>query len=306
MTTSNSIDFNPNRDALLKGALRLVGRAGRGKTPSSADMSDAAEAFNLFVKALQGTGAKLWKVQAATLFVTKGMASYSLTGSHCTQSYVSTKMKTAGAASDSTIDVDSITGITSGDYVGVELDDGTMQWTTISGVPTGDTVPLTTSLTSASAVDNTVYTYTTQLLRPLKAIAARRINVNDVDIDVISRDEYFRLPTKTASGQVNQVYYDPQLGTSKLYIWPTGSQPDDRVEIDFMMPIEDLDSSTDTADFPQEWLLAIKFGIASLLGPEKGLKLDRQLYLDSRATAYLENVMGFDEEYASVYFQVES
>lgn len=306
MSTSNSTNFNLTRDELLIGALRLIGKASRGKTPKAEDIADAAEALELMIKQLQSTGAHLWKNQEATLFVEKGTASYSIPGANITQSYVTTSMKVAGVATDSTIDVDSISDISDVDFIGIELDDGTMQWTTVNGAPSGDTVTITDALTSASAISNTIYAYTTKIVRPLKALDARRQNENDVQIDVISRDEYFTLPTKDSQGQVNQIYYDPQLETGRLYIWPVGSSAIDRVQITFMMPIEDMDSSNINPDFPQEWLLALKFGIASLLGPEYGIALDRQVYIDNRASQFLMAVSEFDEEYSSVYFQVEA
>jgi len=306
MTTSNSTDFTLTRDELLLGALRLIGKSGRGKTASAADIADASEALELMVKSLQATGAHLWKIQEATLFVEKGTAAYSLPGANCTQSYVTTSMKVAGVATDSTIDVNSITSLIDGDFIGIELDDGTMQWTTINGTPAGDTITLTTALTGASAISNTIYAYTTKIVRPLKALDARRQNENDVQIGVISRDEYFTLPTKDTVGQVNQVYYDPQLDIGKLYIWPVGNSAIDRVQITFMMPIQDFDSSNINADFPQEWLEALKYGLASRLGPEYGLALDRQAYLDQMAAGKLQFISDFDEEYASVYFTVEN
>ena len=306
MATSGITSFNLTRDEILNGALRLVGKSSRGKTAGADDIADAAEAMETMIKQLQATGVHIWKEQDATLFVEKGVAEYSIPGANITQSYVTTAMKVAGVATDGTIDVDSITGLTTGDYIGIELDGGTMQWTTINGAPSGDTVTLTTALTGAAAIDKVVYTYTTKIVRPLKATMARRINANDVDIEIVSKQEYKQLPTKLAAGLVNQVWYDPQLTTGKLYIWPTGANSTDRVEVTFMMPIEDMDSSNNNPDFPQEWLLALKFGIASLLGPEYGIALDRQMYIDSRAASFLQAVRDFDEEYASVYFQVES
>lgn len=305
MATSGSTDFNLTRDDIIIGALRLLGKAGRGKTPSSADTADAAQALELMVKNLQATGIHLWKKQQATLFVQKGTASYSLPGWHCTQSYVSTEVKVAGVATDLTIDVDSITGISDAGYIGIQLDSGTMHWTTVNGVPAGDTVAITDALPNAVAIDNTVYAYTTQLVRPLKALSARRIGTNDVDIEIVTHDEYFTLPTKTATGEVNQLFYDPQLTTAKVYIWPTGNAADDKIEITFMMPIEDFDSSGNNPDFPQEWLLALKYGLASTLGPEYGLELKRQMYIDQKASSYMIVASGFDEEVGSVYFTAE-
>ena len=306
MSTSNSTDFNLTRDELLTGALRIIGKAGRGKTLSSADLSDAAEALELMIKQLQATGVHIWKELEATLFVEKGTAEYSLPGANCTLDYVTTSMKVAGVATDSTIDVSSITGLTDADFIGIELDDGTMQWTTINGVPSGDTVTLTASLTGATAIFNTIYAYTTKIVRPLKAISVRRQSDNDINIDIVSKEEYLRLPIKDSVGQVNTVFYNPLLETGKLFIWPTGNSATDRVQISFMMPLEDMDSANITPDFPQEWLLALKFGVASLLGPEYGLDLNRQMYIDSRAAAFLQVVRDFDEEYSSVYFAIEA
>lgn len=305
MATSGSTDFNRTRNELLIGALRLIGKSGRGKTHSAADIDDASEALEMMVKAWQATGIHLWKMKQATLFVDKGTSSYSFPGGNCTHSFVETTMKVAGVALDSTIDVNSITGMTTGDFIGIELDDGTVQWTTINGAPSGDTVTITAALTGASAISNVVYAYTTQIVRPLRVIDARRKDTSDVPIDVVSRNEYFNLPNKTNNGSINQVYYDPQLTTGKLYIWPTGNTATDKIEIDLMLPIEDFDSSNIDPDFPQEWLLALKWNLASHLGPEYGLDLKRQYYLDGKAEKFLNSVLDFDAEGGSVYFQVD-
>jgi len=305
MATSGSTDFTRTRNELLNGALRLIGKSGRGKTASAADIDDAAEALELMVKAWQASGVHLWKLKEATLFVTKGTASYSLPGANCTLSYVETAMKVAGVATDLTIDVDSITGLTTGDYIGIALDDGTSHWTTINGAPAGDTVTITDALPSAVAIDNKVYAYTTQIIRPLRVQDARRNDSSDVPIEVVSRQEYYELPNKTTTGSVNQVYYDPQLTTGSLKIWPTGSTAIDKVGLTLMMPIEDFDSSNINADFPQEWLRAIKWNLAADLGPEYGLDLRRQTYIDARARMFLEDVSDFDAEGGSVYFEVE-
>jgi len=305
MTTSGSTDFNRTRNELLNGALRLIGKSGRGKTASAADISDADEALELMVKSWQATpGFQLWKLKQATLFVVKGTSSYSFPGANCTHAYVETTMKVAGSATDSTVDVNSITGMTTGDFIGIELDGGTVQWTTINGAPSGDTVTLTTALTGASAADKVVYAYTTKIIRPLRVVDARRKDTSDVPIEVVTRNEYYELPNKSDSGLVNQVYYDPQLTTGALNIWPVGSTVTDKIEIDLMLPIEDFDSSNIDPDFPQEWLRALKWNLASDLGPEYGLDLRRQSYIDKRASKMLEDVSDFDSEGGSVYFEI--
>ena len=51
------------------------------------------------------------------------------------------------------------TGFTNGNNIGVTLNDGSTQWTTINGVPTGTTIPLAAALTQASSVNNFAFTY---------------------------------------------------------------------------------------------------------------------------------------------------
>ena len=55
MTTSGSTDFTRTRNELLNGALRLIGKSGRGKTASAVDIDDAAKTLELMVKAWTGT-----------------------------------------------------------------------------------------------------------------------------------------------------------------------------------------------------------------------------------------------------------
>ena len=306
MATSSSTDFNVTRNELIDGALRLIGKAGRGKTANAADIADAAQMLEMWVKHIQTkSGIRLWKQEEATLFVEKGTASYSIPGANCTLSYVTTAVKVAAASGASTIDVDSLAGISDADYIGIQLDDGTMQWTTVNGAPSGDTIALAANTTDTVAVDNVVYTYTTQIVRPLKIVDARRVGTSDVPIDVVSREEYYAMPNKTSSGEVNMVYYDPQLTTSTLKIWPTGNTAYDKVELTCMMPIEDFDSSNINPDLPQEWLLTIKFNLAALLGLEYGIDMRRQIYLDNKAYQLLEEVSSFDSEVGSVIFEVD-
>lgn len=304
MALSGSTDFNLDRDEILNGALRLIGKSSRGKTASSADLSDAAQALELLVKSWQAEGIRLWKQKQATLFVTKGTAKYQFPGANCAFTTYETAVSTAAAAAASTIFVDSVTNMVANDYIGFVLDDDTTYWATISSVG-ASAVTIVGSLPSAAAVDNVVYFYRTQITRPLRVTDARRLDSSDVPIEVVSRFDYFELPNKTTTGKVNQVYYDPQLSNGNLYIWPTGSAAGEKIEIDVMMPLEDFDSSNIDPDFPQEWLKALRWNLASDLGPEYGIALRRQVYIDTRAKTLLDMVSGFDAEAGSVYFTVE-
>jgi len=306
MTTSASANFSLNRDALIKSSLRLINVGTEGYTPSAAEMQNASDALNMLIKAWQADGLQLWAQKRATLFLAKGTASYNLgtSGDHATSSYTSTAVKVAAAASDTTIDVDSTTGMAAGDYIGFVLDDDTLHWDTVSSVTDSDTVVITTGLASAAAVDNKVYFYTTKAYRPLRITEmVRRNGNNDVTLYKMSREEYFALGNKQSSGTPNQFYYDPQLDSGVLYLYPAPSDVDSIIEYIYHRPFEDFDNATDTPDFPQEWYHAIRFGLASTIAPEYGVPLKVRADLKMDAMYYKREAMNFDREDSPVYIQ---
>ncbi len=72
MSTSGSTNFATSRDSLIAGALRIAGATAQGETPTATQVTEAAEALNMFVKALQADGMPLWAIKkyAVTLTAT--------------------------------------------------------------------------------------------------------------------------------------------------------------------------------------------------------------------------------------------
>jgi hypothetical protein len=305
MTTSGSYDFNLDRDGIITEAYSLTGSVAIGETPTTAELTDGGKSLNIMLKGWQAKGYGLWLNQEITVF--PGYAEKSVllgpTGGHASATIVKTEVKVAGVATDLTIDVDSITGMTNGDYIGIELDSGALQWTTINGVPAGYTVTLAAALTGAAAIDNHVYTYTTKTQRPLSIIEARLITADEIEIpiEVIPRDTYMLLSNKDTTGLINQVYYDPQLTNGKLYVWPTSSDVQNRIEMTIKKPIMDFDASADDGEFPQEWFEAITTNLAVRIGIKNGVPLDPEL--KELAMTSLYDVRGFDQEQESMFFQ---
>lgn len=266
ITGSGSYDFNMQRDDIIKAALRLIGVLKKDETPSAPEIENASQSFNRMLKSWQAEDIGLWLITEARMYTSPGTESYSLglTGDNATLSAVETEIETATSSGDSTIDVDSITGMTDGDYIGIELDDGTLQWTTINGSPSGNTITLTTVLTDDVAVDNQVYTYTGKIQRPMEVISARLRNKADDEtpLNFYTRDEYFRLTSKDDTGQINHVFYDKQLTNGVFYVYPTGTLCTDRIMLTLKYPVEDIDSAGDYAEFPNEWLDVITYNLA--------------------------------------------
>jgi hypothetical protein len=259
--------------------------------------------LNLMVKALQAESIGLWKNVDAALFLEYDENQFTIgpTGDHATASWVKTEVATAAASGAGTITVDSDTGISDADVIGVELDDGTLQWTTVNGAPAADVITLTAVLTDDVAVDNHVYAYTTILQRPLEITDVSLVMASGYErkLNMKTRSEYMTLTNKDERGTVNIVYYDPQRTNAKLYIWQACNDVQEYIKFTARIPIEDFDSNTNDPDFPQEWLLALAWNLAVLIAPKFGKTVD-QMFI-ARAQALLNSVSEFDREQGSIY-----
>jgi len=218
---------------------------------------------------------------------------------HFSSAVVNTAIATAAASGAETIEVDSITGISAADNIGVELDDGSVQWTTVNGAPSGTTITLGAVLTDDVAVDNRVYTYTTIANRPMRILNANITEaVDGREVPLIIKDlkYYTELPLKTSEGQPNTIYFDPQRVTSYLYVWPEPDRVDKYLTLWVQRTLDDLDAAGNDVDYPQEWHMAIALNLALLLSPKYGVTGSpfRQLFM--LAEEYKELAESFDTE----------
>lgn len=284
MSTSGSIDFSVSRDDIITEALQMCSVIPEGGTPNSNQLSDCARTLNMVVKYFQSKGFNIFATTKMILFPKVNAYKYTISGSsgdHCCleSDYVRTTVKT-DYSSGTSLDVADTTGMTNSDNIGVVLDDGTIEWKTLTVVDS-DTVTLSSGLSGAASAGNIVHTYTTKVNRPLKIITTifRDQNDTDVEANVISKYEYDTIPLKTTtSNRPNQVYYDPQLSAGYAYVWPANS--DMRVVGVFTIErtLEDFDSASNTPDYPQEWYLflstALAFFIMTKYGVDQATKAD--------------------------------
>lgn len=312
MATSGSVDFSLSRDQVITAALKKIGALAAGETASSEEVSDAAITLNMMLKSMQADGLKIFLRKRATVFLEKDKSAYSFTtttsGDHSAYSYTRTQIKTAASASATSIDVDSTTGMTAGDYIGFELDDGTSHWTTIASITDSDTVVINSGLASAAAVDNYVYFYTTKIDRPLRVVQAwvrDEGQTSDIPVVIVSQKEYYELANKTAEGRPNTIYYDPQLNNGTLWVWPEPDSVTDTLELIVQRPIEDMDAAANEFDVPVEWLEPIVYGLAYRLCPEYRVPLKVKQDIERNALMFLEMARSFDIEHASVFLQPE-
>lgn len=263
MATSGTHTFTLNRNQAIAKAFQLINIYDINSTISSDDLAYANDTLNMMLLYWSGQGIRIWKRKIGYLFPALSTHQYALgpTGTHTSGSYISTEVSTAAVLGASTLTVDSTTGMTAGDFIGVELDDGSRQWTTITTVNSSTLLTLTATLTAASAVDNTVITYTSKLSRPIRIIRGTTKDLKNEGTETMMQplgfDEYFNLPSKTTGSVPNNFYYDRMLNNGQFYVFPEPNDVTKIITFTYLEALEDTGSATDEIDIPKEWLLPV-------------------------------------------------
>ncbi len=298
---------------IVTAALRLIGEVDANQPVPPAEMQDGLEALNYLVKSWQAQGLHLWTKTEGILFLDVGKTDYLLgpTGDEATNEddFIRTELSVAGVSTNTTITVDSTAEMLEDDKIGILLDDGTRQWTTIKSLSpaTPTVITLTTALTGAAAIDNSIFTYTTQIPRPLRVLQLRRgtadSSTDDIESDQWSREEYFAQPGKNDTGDLVNWYYSPQLTDGRMYVWQTTNDADKVARFTYERPIDITDDTTDNADFPSEWFRTLKYNLAVDISPEYTIPMDRLDRITLKAEQLLEDSLGFDTENDSMSMQ---
>jgi len=312
MARSGSYDWGLTGDNILRGSIRIAKGLG-GTLPKNAktgqnELKQTREALNMMLKEWQSRGVGLWLNREVYVFLGYRDGQYSLgpSGDESTLSLVETELSSSSSAADTTLVVDSITGISDADVIGIELNDNTMDWTTVNGSPSSSTITITTGLTSAANVDNNIYTYTTIAQRPLDVKDARLVSDAGAEtpLRVCERQEWYDLPNKTNNGTPSQVFYDRQLDSGVLYVWPRPNKVNQYIKLSCRYPIQDFDAAANDPDFPQEVYRAVKFNLAEEISHEyKGVDMNRYYALAKKARGLFNEMAAYDTEYGSFIFE---
>lgn len=307
MALSGSYDFTLNRNELIYSALRALSALEEGETPTAAQIDDAAQVLNLMILSWQNDEIGLWLEQRATLFLTRGKESYSLgsTGDHATLNPIRTTLATGAAQGATTITVADASAMAAANYIAVLLVSGALQWTRIDGAPAGNVVTLANALTEAAASTAPVYAYAQKIQRPLELFEARLRydDGNEHPVYLDSRRDYFDLTIKSETGEPIQGYYDPQLRNGLLYLWPTADDEREQVVFSMKARFQDVAAATDNAQFPDQWLNALRWKLAEELIAEYDVPLDRRHFIVAKAAQEFDKAKRFDVEFVGLRFE---
>lgn len=313
MATSGSYNFTTTRDDLITAAYRQINVIGETATPSAAQVTAAAILLNLLVKSGPYTAMPLWALKRGTILPFSGADKIN-TDSHVVTNYDTTTLTADSATTDTTLTVDSITGFSASDTIGIELDDGSIDWTTINGAPSGSTITITTGVTSAASTGNRVYGYTAsseRIQKPIRIIEANLKNVasgSSREILIEDRTDYYNLGNRTTEGEPTMIYYDlsstsaTNLDNGTIAVWPRFSNGDSVIEFTYQRPFQDFDGATDDPDFPQAYFLPLMLDLAAILGAKYHVDIQERKALQVEAKYWRDEALATTDSVGSVQF----
>lgn len=321
MSLSNSINFAVTRDDLIKTSLQHIGALGDGETPSPTQLSEGGLLLNMLVKHWKTYDIQLWVRKYGYILPTSNVSSVSVgaEGGHAVTGYDFTTTSATSASGATTITVTTVTGISASDQIGIELDDGTMQWTTVSGAPAGSVVTLAVALTDDVASGAAVYTYTQssqRATRPAKVLEAflrtsseTASSIIDTPMTMLSEIDYNNLSSKSSEGSPIQWYVDQALnlstslhpGNLDFYFWPRFENGDHVIVYRYIKIFDDLDAATNDLEFPQEWFLPVMVGLAWLMAPKHGIPMNERVALFQEMLYLATQARDYDQEQGSLY-----
>ena len=319
MSTSNSYSFTINRDQIIRAAMLNLGKLGENEGPTAQETQDCAMFLNMLVKTWMGQadysgGLKMWTRRQGHLFLSTTTGTYQLganSTANWTNSYQSTTLSAQAATSSTTIQVDSIQGISNGDYLGIQLNDGyqngNLFWTTVSGTPSGSTITFANALPDYAAVGGIVYAYTTkaQLMVVPETCVLRDSQKEDVPINFWTVQDYQFAPSKADPNYISDpvsVYVERNLKYSTVYTDVAGaSDVSKHLVLEYMEPIQDFVNPLDEPEYPQEWFRALVWGLTKEICP-----MFNGVWTQDMQSNYVEAVSiarNLDPNKTAMYFQ---
>jgi hypothetical protein len=327
MTTSASWNYSLTALGIIDMALENLGILGEGDTASSAQSTTMLRRLNVVAKQFQGmndvsAGLKVHTRQRITLFLAKGQQTYQIgpasTDARSATTYGRTTVGTAyvsgtslvvTAASDTTTFPGTTISMANSDFIGVELDDGTIGWTTIASIAGAPTITLTAGFSVAAASGNYVYWFTSRAQRfpHIETAVIRDENFKDTDLyiyrdvteyDADNADKYADSDTPGA------ILVEPLRITTKVTLDIQPTDVTKQIVMTVLYPAEDYDASSDDIAFPQEWLRPLSWALAFESHSVFGRKWTEGMELNRKESLTI--AKNLNPEVSNLYFQPEA
>lgn len=313
MATSDTYTFNPAAATIISQAYLNLGVIDEDEVPTAGMYQKALISLNSLIKEWMATGIHVWTEEEAIVFLQKGQVRY-IMGPNSTD-HISdandwlTEELSGSFLAGSTIVTVQGAGVlyTSGQHIGIVLNDNITFWTTINGAPSGDTITLTLPLPGDATQGNDIFVYTTNIVRPLKVPRTRLLYYSgliETPMLVMSRKEYMDLPNKYNFGTPTQFFYSPQRDYGEFYVWPNPPNSATAARITWYRPLQDFNNQAETADIPQEWINALVWNLSKEMAAGYDVTQMRWSIIQAMAAEKLDMVEGWDREPEPVLFSL--
>jgi hypothetical protein len=279
MTTSGVYAFTVNRDQVIRQAMLNIRKLDPDESPTPRETTDCTFVLNMMVKQWMAKadfspGLKIWTRRRGHLFLHNNQYQYTVgpgaTG--WTLTYVSPTTTVASNSGTAAITVSSPTGIATNYFIGIETSAGDLFWTTVLSV-VGSVVNLNANLPANVSIGAQVFAYQTVATQPvvIETAVLRDIFNQDIPLRYLTIQDYDMLPSKTDPTNISDpgaILYEFGLTNSNLFIDVAGAQDVTKhIVLTYMEAIQDFVNPTDTPEYPQEWFLALCWGLAKEITP---------------------------------------
>lgn len=308
---TTSTDYRLTKAEIIQLAFAQLNKFGADESIPAEHFNYAGKLLNMQIKTWMDFGYNLWLKKTAYLFTKLNQNTYHISHTstdNSTLQYYRNSLSATALIAATSVTLTSITDISIGDYLGINLDDNDIYWTRVSNI-VGSEVFFTVgdSLPSQASSGALTFNYTTKLDVPLDVYDAVRTDdgIRDIPLNYLSYQEYLYIPNKDDTTSTPVSYqYDRQLDDTIIRLWPTPYNSKVVVKLLIGQRITNMDLNNDEIEFPDEWQLPLVLQLAVLLAPSYGKNKDAGFTnLVAQANQALELAKAFDNEVGSIYFQ---
>lgn len=307
MTLTNTTVFTLTRDEVLNASARVTGYLASGESLSAEDKTNRSQALNIMVKSWATRGLALWVTNQIVMTLVPGIYSYPI-GPSAAYVYSISATGGSGYSAGGTWTATNGTAGTaaSGTYTVAAGQIATM--TILVAGTSYTSAPTTFTLSgpgSAAVITAKIAGLTTH--KPLKFIDntfVRKPDGSDTPLNQLARSDYnIRSPKGTAGVPVD-FYYEPGIENGTITFTQVPTDTTYYLYGQIQRYFFDMVAGSDNFDFPQEWLLALKWGLAAEMALEDEVSMDKLAYIETKAASVVAGCFDFSVEEASTYFTV--
>jgi hypothetical protein len=194
--------------------------------------------------------------------------------------------------------------MTASDIIGIQLNDGTIHWSTISGTP-ASTADIAAGIASAASAGNYVWWFTSRAQRfpVIESAVLRDQNRVDTPLAVYrdAREYDVGVADKYADGTPTTILVEPLRIATRVSLDSQPTDVTDTIVLTALYPAEDYDATTNDIAFPQEALRFLSWELAFEIHPAFGATWTPGM--EKLRTEARMSWMNLNPEVSNLYFQ---